>query len=229
MALALAVQRVLIISLQGVIMMRVYALYRQSPYAAFVLISSFVISQVGSAIATVAAFTDHGGHEGEATAKIEVLSGAALCVWKYSSTSWDSVLFIVSTFCFETTALVLALYRLWTYYRRSNHPLSSFWKSNNLFFLVARENLAYALIIFLWLMVTVPWKTNVEITKDARASHEVTLVLQAFWTSMFGPYLVLNVRKHDDDRLNGRSLAEGDTLSTIAFAAGRYQRRETRL
>jgi len=213
--LVVSIQMVLIIVLEGVITLRVYALYLRKRLVTYLLLGVYIMSQVGNILSLVDSIISS-RQITQASGEAALRSGQLLCDWRYDSSSTDFLLFIATTLIFETTAFVLAVSCLITHLRDRQQTLGSVWRSNNLFYLVARENLAYFCISTAAIIANATGTISNEQAKDA---VELRLVLTNFWLSLFGPYLVLSVRKHEADRWRERStLSSTVPLSTLAFA-----------
>jgi len=202
-------------------MMRVQALYRRSRVVTCLLYFFFAMSQIGNAISTVDTFVSSVGNtDYEGSSRIQLLSGVLVCKLTYSTSLWAFISFIITTISFELVAVSLALYRLVTQHRVLELRPSSLWASNDLFHLVAQENLIYFCASAACLIIVGLQNTN-GYTEMSTALIGLRLVLETFWLTMFGPYLILNIRRHDADRINGRFFLVNHSVSEIAFAPGR--------
>jgi len=214
------VQVLLIFCLQGLITMRVRALYRQSKKITYILYGFLALSQVGNVVSTMDTLIVSNRHSDDfGFGGIQLLSGVLGCEATYNTSLWAFFIFIGTTISFEVVAVTLALHRFWTHYKDMKLEASSLWKANDLFHLVARENLIYFFASAACMAMVGLGKTSGY--NEASATFTgLRLVLETFWLTMFGPYLILNVRRHDADRINGRFLPGAHSMSSIGFAPG---------
>ncbi|EIW74418.1 hypothetical protein CONPUDRAFT_78069 [Coniophora puteana RWD-64-598 SS2] len=106
------------------------------------LIFTIEVSQFGNILSSVNSIVSS-RHMTEASEVSALLNGSVLCRWRYSSTSQDFVVFIVTTLAFEITVFSLAICRLWASLYHTRRKISLMWHSDDLLYLVVRENLAY--------------------------------------------------------------------------------------
>ncbi|EIW74432.1 hypothetical protein CONPUDRAFT_78078 [Coniophora puteana RWD-64-598 SS2] len=206
---------------KAVIMIRVDALYPRVKVASRLLHSVFVISQVGNISSMVITMLAGGrGARSIRTAEVKLYPGFSVCHWRDTAVGPASSLFVASTFCFEIIALTLATYRIYTHLKATGKKLYSIWRSNNLFFLVARENLTYFCTLAIWLAFAVIDGTlSSSDSQEAALLDDTMFVLETYWTSILGPYLVLNVRRNDTKHINPyiKTKITGDTIVFASF------------
>jgi len=189
--------------------------------ASRLLYSVFVLSQVGNLSSMVITMLvgGRGARSITGSAELKLYLGFSVCDWRDTSAGPASSLFIASTCCFEVTALILATYRIYTHLKATGKRVDSVWRSNDLFFLVARENLNYFCTLAIWLAFAIAGSFLSSNNSHAAAVIEDALfVMDTYWISILGPYLVLNVRRNDTKHINPYTRTK-ITGATIVFAS----------
>ncbi|EIW74461.1 hypothetical protein CONPUDRAFT_78104 [Coniophora puteana RWD-64-598 SS2] len=181
-----------------------YALHWRSTVPLYLLCGSFILAQAGNIIYTVVSFTGPNAwytDSGKTPIEVELLSGVLVCEFRYNNESWTFLVFMATCLFYELVAASLSISRLWVHIRGSGQGIFSVWRSNSLFYIVARENVGYFCVSTACLVTLATGTTGSTKVLDYIRSlfaNELRMALDTILTSLFCSHLILNVRKHAD-------------------------------
>ncbi|EIW84263.1 hypothetical protein CONPUDRAFT_80663 [Coniophora puteana RWD-64-598 SS2] len=193
--IVLICQAVLFFMVQGLMAIRVYALYKPSTAMLRFLLVSFIVAQ-GTCLVALGIIARLGTGE-----YVLPESTCHTALPAHKQDMWIYSLNAALPTAFEIILLVLALYRFYGH-------VKSHWRDSSrsgLLALVVRDNLLYFIIVFFaGMMTTIGWVPRLKGYGAGAATYWTALnVTQVLVLSMCGPKMILNLHRYDVCHLSG--------------------------
>ncbi|EIW83778.1 hypothetical protein CONPUDRAFT_70726 [Coniophora puteana RWD-64-598 SS2] len=198
--------------LNGMLALRVYAMYSQSKKICAFLIVCFAIVQVINLAGSLGLIIG-----------VNFFPLASGCLFVETSAAFVLQLIVDITNClYEVVLLVLALHRT---FKDQVANITSSWRSfNTLWSILIRDNIFYFLFATLnWALTASSWIPNIPAEASASSVDNVVYaVIAGFLTNyvfaMLGPIMMLSIRRFDAKQVRGGTSNEVEA-ATIEFAA----------
>jgi len=215
-ALSMAIQTIVIMALQVMMIIRLHAMYSRSVRILRLLLGTFIAQTVTSLSTSIVLY----GPFGKPIMQSSIESHAVLCGNLLSSLAfWTGTLSQLVTLTYEAVLVSLTLFK-YVVYVRERHQLWQTWRTTHLLAILVRDNLSYFFMVIAALLLEIVsfdvWDRKEEMNDPGLLYMCMSDVLVISVISICGPRMILNLRLQDKSTVLGDP--EETIISSLRFS-----------